>query len=114
MQASLPTVGSKYNLIWPSIPSRVQSFSEAYSHCRPSLPAVDWFAQHWKNFTPTKIFTLVWRLLWDRLPIDDQLQKRGILLASFYSLCQKPCHVEALNLITRRTSLMDWTVQSYT
>ncbi|KAM5546473.1 hypothetical protein ABKV19_002467, partial [Rosa sericea] len=85
----LPIVPKDDLLIWEDSGNGFFSFSEGYKLLRPHFASNGPHfasngpqAQVWRHFIPPRFSILVWRLLHNKLPTDDQLQRRGIPLVS--------------------------------
>ncbi|KAL6176156.1 hypothetical protein ACLB2K_052791 [Fragaria x ananassa] len=89
----LPIVPDDDLLIWEESSNGLFSFSEGYNLVLPHYASNNLHAKVWQNFIPPRFSILVWRLLHNRLPTDDQLQRRGIPLVSVCQLCSF-CSVE--------------------
>lgn len=63
---------------------------------RKNAPQIFWHKLIWHQFIPPKISVLLWRLrlFHNKLPTEDNLQRRGFALASVCCLCDSPCSSE--------------------
>ncbi|XP_024177848.1 uncharacterized protein LOC112183741 [Rosa chinensis] len=74
-------------LIWEPSSSGSFSFSDGYHLVRQSFSEDEWVSKVWHSFIPPRLSLLAWRLSYDKLPTDVQLQKRGIPTVSVCQLC---------------------------
>ncbi|XP_058099745.1 uncharacterized protein LOC131244104 [Magnolia sinica] len=68
--------------IWPLTPSGVFFVSSAWSLCKLSHPRKEWSRWVWHAGLPPRISMLVWRLLHKAVPVDAEVQKQCVCLAS--------------------------------
>lgn len=75
--------------IWNPSSTGTLTFKDAYESLLPFNVVPQWLKWLWnKTIPPSKTFIL-WHLIYDRFPIDDLLQKRGMYLTFIY------CHFYA-------------------
>lgn len=85
----LPIDEDKDVLIWEASTSGGFSFSDGYEIVRHRFPVKSWASIIWRPFIPPRYSILVWKILFNKLPTEDQLQRRGIPLAPICQLCHK-------------------------
>lgn len=83
----LPNSPTEDRLIWKHSRSGSLTLKDSYNSCRKKLPKQSWCSLIWKAFIPPKLSVLVWRIFHNKLPTDDQLQRRGIPLVSACQTC---------------------------
>lgn len=74
-------------LVWLKSVSGKLSFKEAYLFLNPSTNSNLWFKQFWSHCVPLSRSFLVWRILHEKIPTDDNLKKIGCITVSMCSLC---------------------------
>ncbi|XP_019447270.1 PREDICTED: uncharacterized protein LOC109350495 [Lupinus angustifolius] len=76
-------------LAWKSSTHGLLSAKDAYLHLNPGSVQHNWGAILWfDTIPPSKSFT-AWRLLNNKMPTDDNLKRRGCVMASICNLCNK-------------------------
>ncbi|XP_019435871.1 PREDICTED: uncharacterized protein LOC109342316 [Lupinus angustifolius] len=74
-------------LVWKHSSDGRLSLKTAYSFFNSRVSQLSWCNLIWSiSIPPTKSFN-TWRLVNNKIPVDENLQKRGIPLASVYTLC---------------------------
>lgn len=58
--------------------------------CRVARPEVAWATMIWNRFTPYRVKALMWQVFHDALPVDINIQRKGINLASKCVCCHSP------------------------
>lgn len=86
-QVPVPTYSEKYKLIWRESNSGNLSFKDAYLYFNPPKPHLDRHNIIWNKFIPPSKSLVAWRLLYGRLPTEDELQKRGCTTVSVCCFC---------------------------
>ncbi|XP_050113925.1 uncharacterized protein LOC126592246 [Malus sylvestris] len=89
LEMPLPIDEDKDVLIWEVSTSGVFSFSDGYEIVRHRFTVKSWASTIWRPFIPPRYSILVWKILFNKLPTEDQLQRRGIPLAPICQLCHK-------------------------
>lgn len=51
---------------------------------------VGWARYAWKDFTPARANAFMWRIFQNALPVDSNIQRKGISLASICVCCSRP------------------------
>ncbi|KAK3199351.1 hypothetical protein Dsin_022766 [Dipteronia sinensis] len=74
-------------LVWPHAMEGNVSCKAAYSMMFHDIPQVPWWRDVWSRYIPHSRLILSWRLLLDRLPIEDRLCRSEFQLASRCSVC---------------------------
>ncbi|XP_071928062.1 uncharacterized protein [Coffea arabica] len=74
-------------MVWLGSPTGLFSVKDGWEalRCRRNLSLVDGFI--WNKILPLKISFLVWKVLRNLIPVEVNLQKRGIMMASRCSYC---------------------------
>jgi len=84
---TIPSHNHPDRLIWKHNSTGDLTLKEAYNFKKHRYPTLQWAKIIWsKDFPPSKSL-LVWRLMLNKLPTDDNLSARGCLLPSMCSLC---------------------------
>ena len=65
----------------------------AFQFLHPSPDKLDWASTIWRPCIPLLHSFVFWRLMWSKLPTDENLQKRGCTLVFICGLCYK--HAES-------------------
>jgi len=65
----------------------VSSLKDDCNFKKPNFPKVSWVKLIWSPDYPPSKSLMVWRLMFGKLPIDDNLASRGCHLPSVCSLC---------------------------
>lgn len=73
-------------LIWRNTKSGSLCFKDAFLFLQPSQPQNKWFKFIWNPAVPPSKSFVVWRLLHNRIPSDEQLIRRGCHLVSVCNL----------------------------
>ncbi|XP_062020822.1 uncharacterized protein LOC133737235 [Rosa rugosa] len=87
LQIPLPIEPENDVLIWVPSSSGSFSFSDGYHLVRQSFSEDECVSKVWHSFIPPRLSLLAWRLSYDKLPTDVQLQERGIPIVSVCQLC---------------------------
>ncbi|XP_019459896.1 PREDICTED: uncharacterized protein LOC109359653 [Lupinus angustifolius] len=74
-------------LVWKHSTNGKLTLKTAYSFFKPRIRQLSWCKLIWSSsIPPTKSFN-TWRLVNNKMPTDENLQKRGIPMASICTLC---------------------------
>jgi len=85
---TIPLIPKDDKLIWKVSHDGSLTFKDAYMfHAANHSQIINWAKAIWNNVIPPSKSFLVWRLLHDKLPPDDNLIKRGCQFSSMCSLC---------------------------
>ena len=87
LQIHLPSKPSVDHLIWPLSPKGELTFKDAYKFYNNSQP-VHWVSHLWKPFIPPRVSCLSWKIMQNRVPTQDNLQKRGMFFVSRCEICK--------------------------
>lgn len=92
----IPKFSAQDRMIWCDSDTGDLSFKMAYCTIKPRKQTLGWCKTIWNKFIPpSKSFT-IWRILLDRMPIDDKLWSKGSNIVSMCILCKKnyetSCH----------------------
>jgi len=88
-QVTLPIQSTADKLVWKHNSIGILTLKEAYNFKKHHFPKVSWAKIIWSIDIPPSKSLLVWRLMLNKLPTDDNLQTRGCSLPSICSLCLK-------------------------
>lgn len=89
----IPLYSKEDFMVWNGSNLGVMSFKGAFLYLNPPKNAIPWCRIIWSSsIPPTKSF-IVWRLVHNRLPTDENLKKKGCSNASICNLCN--CSEEA-------------------
>jgi hypothetical protein len=92
-QAIIPLEPAQDHMLWkPSVTSDL-SIKEAYFFKMQHSQDLDWAKLIWSIVIPPSKSLLVWRLMYDKLPTDENLMPRGCYLPSMCSICKN--HVDS-------------------
>lgn len=69
---------AKDELVWSLHKSRNVTSKTAYNICRSRYPTVSWGAWLWSSFILPSCSTLVWHLIWGKLPTAEVLAGLGV------------------------------------
>lgn len=86
----IPVVPTKDALVWQSSTNGSLSFKEAYEHVRSVYhhsQARSWGKLIWNACVPPSRSFMLWRLLNNKAPTDENLRKMGCIGVSICSLC---------------------------
>lgn len=86
-KAIIPTQAQDDSLIWNHSTSSSLSLKEAYLLKKRHFPKVKRVKTIWSTDFPPSRSLLVWRLMLDKLPTDENLSARGCSFPSMCSLC---------------------------
>jgi len=86
-QVILPTVTKPDKLVSKLNGTGILTLKEAYDFKKHHLTKVPWAKIIWSKDIPPSKSMLVWRLMLNKLPTDENLAARGCLLPSMCSLC---------------------------
>jgi hypothetical protein len=84
---SIPLVDKEDNLIWKHSSSGFLSLKNAYNFQKPSGQLCSWAKLIWNSVISPSKSLLLWRLLHNKLPTDENLSLRGCNLPSICNLC---------------------------
>ncbi|XP_019460146.1 PREDICTED: uncharacterized protein LOC109359906 [Lupinus angustifolius] len=76
-------------LAWKSSNDGLLSAKDAYLHLNPGSVQHNWGPILWSDAIPPSKSFIAWRLLNNKMPTDDNLKRRGCVMASICSLCNK-------------------------
>lgn len=86
-QTIIPKTMRVDQLVWKASDSGSLSAKKAYCFLKPSGAACYWGKLIWSSSIPPSKSFLLWRLLHNTVPTDDQLWARGCSMVSICSLC---------------------------
>jgi ribonuclease HI len=91
-QVSIPLEPDQDHLIWKLSDSGDLSLKAAHLFKMQNCHDVHWAKLIWNTAIPPSKSLLVWRLMYDKIPTDENLLIRGCYLPSMCSICKS--HVE--------------------
>jgi hypothetical protein len=86
---SIPVVQKNDLLLWKHTNNGDLSLKDAYQFISPDVQKLSWAKLIWNNAIPPSKSFMMWRLVYNRMPTDENLAIRGFLLPSMCSLCCK-------------------------
>jgi hypothetical protein len=86
MQVTISEEAQTDKLVWKHNSTGDLSSKEAYEFKKHHFPKLHWTKHVWFIDIPPSKSLMVWRLMLDKLPIDDNLSSRGCHLPSMCSL----------------------------
>lgn len=87
MRMPIPLLAGQDKIVWQGTDSGDLTFKDAYYSMSPSGQSVSWGNTVWSQFIPPSKSFLLWRLLYDKMPMNENLKKRGCILVSMCCLC---------------------------
>lgn len=84
---TIPLSQKEDKLIWKKSHDGDLTFKEAYLFHKNNSQNITWAKLIWNKAIPPSKSQLMWRILLDKMPTDDQLIKRGCSFPSICSLC---------------------------
>lgn len=88
-QVIIPKFCSADSLVWIATDSGLLSLKDAFFFQNPNRPHTPWCKLIWSSSVPPSKSFLLWRILHNKCPTDDQLWMRGCLVVSVCSICGK-------------------------
>lgn len=82
LQVPIPTVKEQDYLIWTTTDSGTLTFKDAFVQLNPLQPLSPFFKLIWNVVIPPSRSFLVWQIIHEKLPIDENLRKRGCVIVS--------------------------------
>jgi len=83
----IPNQPTRDKLIWKHSTNGEITLKEAYNFKKSNSAKLTWAKLIWSNDVPPFKSLMVWRLMLDKLPTDDNLLSKGCQLPSMCSLC---------------------------
>lgn len=83
----IPNCPAKDQIVWSKSDSGCLSFKDAYSHSNPAGNLIAWSKLIWKNCIPPSKSFIMWMILQNRMPTDENPWARGRMVVSVCSLC---------------------------
>ncbi|XP_073121506.1 uncharacterized protein [Henckelia pumila] len=74
--------------VWKQSINGAFSSKSAWEVIRSRDTAIDWFGGCWSRLLRPSISFFCWRWFFHKLPVDDILQSRGVVLASTFHCCR--------------------------
>lgn len=88
-QVTIVAQDKQDELVWKTTTSGSLSLKEAYQFKAHQYQPLNWAKIIWSQHIPPSKSLLVWRMMHDKLPCDENLKHRGCSLASICNLCGK-------------------------
>lgn len=109
-QVTIPKIHMEDTLCWNHIASGILSLKDVFLFKSSHGQKLHWRKTFWSPDIPPSKSMLVWRILHDRMPTNENLIKRGSTLASVCSTCLKTSettdHISFHCYVARK--LWDW------
>lgn len=86
-EIDIPIIPTEDQLVWKNYETGNLSFKEAYMFLNPAGQLVQWTRYVWKHFIPPYKSFILWRIMHNRMPTDENLWARGCIIVSICSLC---------------------------
>ncbi|KAK2430924.1 hypothetical protein QL285_029213 [Trifolium repens] len=80
-------------LLWQHTDSGDLSFKQAYTFKNMHVQELPWAKHIWRTEIPPSKSLMVWRLMHEKMPTDENLMSRGCAISSMCNLCKT--HVES-------------------
>lgn len=94
-KVTIPLAPDQDRLVWRHSDSGILSSKGAFLFLNPSLQQRAWGKLIWNPYTPPSRSFVVWRLMHNKLPTDDNLIARGCTVVSMCSLCGLACETSS-------------------
>jgi hypothetical protein len=91
-QVIIPMEPDADSLLWKNTDDGDLSLKEAYLFKLQQVHDLPWANSIWSSDIPPSKSLLVWRIMHDKVPTDENLMSRGCYIPSICNLCS--CHVE--------------------
>jgi len=88
LRITLPVSVIPDTLNWKLATDGVMTSKLVYSFMSSNGQAVDWFKYVWNAYTPPTRAFISWRFIHNKLPIDDNLRKKGCYVVSMCCFCK--------------------------
>ncbi|MCI08013.1 glycerol-3-phosphate dehydrogenase, partial [Trifolium medium] len=88
-KVTIPMEASPDKLIWKHSDTGDLILKDAYKFQFPQLQDVLWAKTIWSSDIPPAKSLLVWRLMHEKVPTDENLTRRGCYIPSMCSLCNR-------------------------
>lgn len=88
-QVTIPVQQKEDELIWCHSTNGTLSMKEVYESKKHHYPKKKWAKLIWSKDYPPSKYLMVWRLMLNKLPTNENLTERGCNLPSMCSLCSK-------------------------
>jgi len=86
---TLPADDTPDTLHWTSSPDGTLTNKTAFSSLYGNSQKVPWSKLLWNAYIPPTRSFITWRFIYDKLPTDDNLRKRGCTVVSICCFCRK-------------------------
>jgi hypothetical protein len=87
-QITFPSVAKDDKLIWKGNSTGVPSFKDAFRFKYGHGQNISWAKSTWSPDIHPSLSFLIWRLMHDKMPTDENLMLRGSSMPSMCSSCQ--------------------------
>jgi hypothetical protein len=92
-KVTIPLVQSQDKLLWKHNDSGDLELKQAYTFKLQQYQDLHWAKLIWNPAIPPSKSLMVWRLMHEKMPTDENLMIRGCAIPSMCNLCN--CHVES-------------------
>lgn len=86
-QITIPLNQKEDELIWMATTNGSLSFKDAYAFMDATSPLIHWANCIWSPYIPPSKSLMAWRIMNDKMPVDESQKQRGCVLPSVCSLC---------------------------
>ncbi|XP_058776647.1 uncharacterized protein LOC131650967 [Vicia villosa] len=86
-QVHLSVVQTVDLLVWKPATDGILTLKLAYDFISSKSSVIDWGKRIWNKLIPSSYSLLLWRLLHNKVPTDDNMAVRGFYLPSLCNLC---------------------------
>lgn len=86
-QVIIPICQIEDQMIWEHSDNGEMAFKDAFKFLHKPNQNLSWGKLIWSPFIPPSKSFILWRLLHNKMPTDDQLKNRGCMMAYVCSLC---------------------------
>ncbi|XP_058776557.1 uncharacterized protein LOC131650867 [Vicia villosa] len=83
----LPLIAEEDNLIWKELANGQLNLKYAYRFFQASTPTASWKTFQWSPNVPPSQSMIVWRLINNKIPTDENMSIRGFAFPSICNLC---------------------------
>nr|KYP53682.1 hypothetical protein KK1_024256 [Cajanus cajan]KYP53698.1 hypothetical protein KK1_024272 [Cajanus cajan] len=84
---TIPLCELEDSLNWDLSPNEDMTFKDAYAFIRQPKPKLNWAKTIWDKSTPSSKSFILLRLLHGKIPNEDLLRKKGVIITSICSHC---------------------------
>ncbi|GAU46013.1 hypothetical protein TSUD_401350 [Trifolium subterraneum] len=84
----IPLTPLEDKLVWKNSKDGDLSAKDAYLHLTPPPTSLHWATLIWQGFIPPSCSFILWRIIHNKMPTDDNLRLRGCTVVSVCVLCK--------------------------